>query len=45
MNPAQPNRFTWHASTGWTKPYPRDDRVLSPDEVPGRDTPPQEIGD
>ncbi|WP_411088608.1 hypothetical protein [Streptomyces sp. 061-3] len=45
MNPAQLNRITWYASTGWTKPYPGDDRVPSPDEVPGRDKPPQAIGD
>ncbi|MFG2558885.1 hypothetical protein [Streptomyces sp. NPDC048496] len=34
-----------YASTGWTKPYPGDDWILAPNEVPGRDTPPQEIGD
>ncbi|WP_406384700.1 hypothetical protein [Streptomyces sp. NBC_01618] len=35
----------WDASTGWTKPYPGDSRVLAPHEVPGRDNPPQELGD
>ncbi|MEE1809312.1 hypothetical protein [Streptomyces sp. BE133] len=45
VNPAQPNRITWYASTGWTKPYPGDSRVLAPNEVPGRDNPPQELGD
>ncbi|MFB6777984.1 hypothetical protein ACFCX0_11240 [Streptomyces sp. NPDC056352] len=44
VNPAQLNRITWCVSTGWTKPYPGDDRVPSPIEVPGRDNP-QEIGD
>ncbi|WP_405683627.1 bifunctional YncE family protein/alkaline phosphatase family protein [Streptomyces sp. NBC_00057] len=45
VNPAQLNRITWYASTGWTKPYPGDSRVLAPNEVPGRDNPPQELGD
>jgi YVTN family beta-propeller protein len=44
VNPAQMNRLTWYASTGWTRPYPGDTRILSPDEVPGRDLPPQELG-
>ncbi|WP_406498605.1 hypothetical protein OG936_28790 [Streptomyces sp. NBC_00846] len=35
----------WDASTGWTKPYPGDSRVLAPNEVPGRDNPPQELAD
>ncbi len=44
VNPAQMNRLTWYASTGWSRPYPGDARILSPDEVPGRDLPPQELG-
>ncbi|MGC5004106.1 hypothetical protein [Streptomyces sp. DT203] len=32
-------------STGWAKPHPGDDRVPSPDEVPGRDNPPRAVGD
>jgi YVTN family beta-propeller protein len=44
VNTAQMNRLTWYASTGWTKPYPGDDRILSPDEVPGRDIPAPDLG-
>ncbi|CCB73777.1 MULTISPECIES: bifunctional YncE family protein/alkaline phosphatase family protein [Streptomycetaceae] len=45
VNPAQLNRVDWYAATGWARPYPGDRRILGPDEVPGRDTPPQELGD
>jgi hypothetical protein len=44
VNPAQLNRLTWYASTGWLRPYPGDSTVLGPDQVPGRDLPPQDIG-
>ena len=44
VNPAQMNRLTWYTSTGWVRPYPGDSRILGPDEVPGRDLPPQELG-
>ncbi|GAA1884654.1 bifunctional YncE family protein/alkaline phosphatase family protein [Streptantibioticus ferralitis] len=44
VNPAQLNRIDWYAATGWTRPYPGDQRILAPNEVPGRDTPPQELG-
>ncbi|MFC0042271.1 bifunctional YncE family protein/alkaline phosphatase family protein [Actinomadura rayongensis] len=27
------NRLTWYASTGWTKPYPGDAKVMTPQEV------------
>jgi energy-coupling factor transporter ATP-binding protein EcfA2 len=42
-NPAQLNRIDWYASTGWTRPYPGDSRILGPNEVPGKDDPPQEL--
>jgi YVTN family beta-propeller protein len=35
-NTPQKNRVEWYASTGWTKPYPGDSRILAPNEVPGR---------
>jgi YVTN family beta-propeller protein len=35
-NTPQKNRLEWYASTGWTKPYPGDSRILAPNEVPGR---------
>jgi hypothetical protein len=44
-NPAQLNRFDWYSATGWTRPYPGDDRILTPSEVPGRFAPPGELGD
>jgi len=27
------NRMTWYATTGWTKPYPGDSKVMTPAEV------------
>ena len=32
-DPALLNRDVWYASTGWTRPYPGDEKVLTPDEV------------
>jgi len=29
------NRFTWYQTHAWKVPYPGDDRVLAPSEVPG----------
>ncbi|MFJ6013235.1 alkaline phosphatase family protein [Streptomyces sp. NPDC092952] len=34
-NPAQMNHFTWYQSHEWKKPYPGEDRILTPKEVPG----------
>jgi YVTN family beta-propeller protein len=34
-NPEQMNRYTWYATTGWTKPYPGDSRIYAPSQVPG----------
>ncbi|MFE7469269.1 alkaline phosphatase family protein [Streptomyces sp. NPDC057499] len=34
-NPAQMNHFTWYQSHEWKKPYPGEDRILAPKEVPG----------
>lgn len=44
-NPAQMNRLTWYASTGWVRPYPGDTKVLGPNEVPGRNLPAAFLGD
>jgi YVTN family beta-propeller protein len=44
-NPAQLNRYDWYSSTGWTKPYPGDQRILAPDQVPGRNLPSDLTGD
>ncbi|MGP4017350.1 alkaline phosphatase family protein [Saccharopolyspora sp. 5N708] len=34
-NPAQMNHFTWYQTHGWTQPYPGEDEVFAPDQVPG----------
>ncbi|MEC3976203.1 alkaline phosphatase family protein [Amycolatopsis sp. H20-H5] len=34
-NPAQMNHFTWYEAHGWTQPYPGEDQVHTPDQVPG----------
>ncbi|MCW2904347.1 MAG: phosphoesterase, partial [Streptosporangiaceae bacterium] len=34
-NPEQMNHFTWYETHGWTKPYPGETKVYSPDKVPG----------
>ncbi|TVT56319.1 phosphoesterase [Amycolatopsis rhizosphaerae] len=34
-NPAQMNHFTWYEAHGWTQPYPGEDRIFAPDQVPG----------
>jgi YVTN family beta-propeller protein len=39
VNPAQMNRYDWYSSTGWTKSYPGDAKILAPDQVPGRNLP------
>ena len=34
-NPEQMNRYTYYVSTGWTKAYPGDSKILAPNDVPG----------
>ncbi|GAB3800372.1 alkaline phosphatase family protein [Micromonospora zhanjiangensis] len=34
-NPAQLNHLTWYQTSGWTKPYPGEDRIFAPENVPG----------
>ncbi|WP_406636846.1 bifunctional YncE family protein/alkaline phosphatase family protein [Amycolatopsis sp. WGS_07] len=34
-NPAQMDHFTWYQVHGWTQPYPGEDRIFAPDQVPG----------
>ncbi|NUR17677.1 MAG: hypothetical protein HOQ13_15420 [Dermatophilaceae bacterium] len=38
-NPEQMNRFTWYQAHGWKTPYPGDDKVLAPSQVPGANLP------
>ncbi|MGV9245342.1 alkaline phosphatase family protein [Streptomyces sp. NPDC003710] len=34
-NPAQMNHFTWYQTHGWKKPYPGENKIFSPEDVPG----------
>lgn len=34
-HPEQMNRWTWYQAHQWRTPYPGDDRIYAPDEVPG----------
>ncbi|MFF4795841.1 bifunctional YncE family protein/alkaline phosphatase family protein [Streptomyces sp. NPDC001276] len=34
-NPAQMNHFTWYETHGWKKPYPGEDKIFAPEDVPG----------
>jgi YVTN family beta-propeller protein len=45
VNQAQLGRYNWYTATGWTKPFPGDDAIYAPDEVPGRNIPGNLSGD
>jgi hypothetical protein len=34
-NPAQMNHFDWYEAHDWTKPYPGEDKIYAPNDVPG----------
>jgi YVTN family beta-propeller protein len=34
-NPAQMNHLTWYQTHGWTQPYPGENKIYAPDQVPG----------
>ncbi|WP_235022847.1 alkaline phosphatase family protein [Amycolatopsis alkalitolerans] len=34
-NPEQMNHLTWYQTHGWTQPYPGEDKIYAPDQVPG----------
>lgn len=34
-NPVQMDHFTWYQTHGWTQPYPGEDKIFPPDQVPG----------
>jgi YVTN family beta-propeller protein len=34
-NPEQMDHFTWYETHGWTQPYPGENKIYSPDQVPG----------
>lgn len=44
-NPAQMNRYDWYTSTNWSKPYPGDQQILAPTQVPGRNLPSGFLGE
>jgi YVTN family beta-propeller protein len=45
INPAQLNRLDFYTATGWTKPYPGDSTILTPNQVPGRNLPSGYLGE
>lgn len=34
-NPAQMNHFDWYEAHDWSKPYPGEDKIYAPENVPG----------
>ncbi|GAA4258209.1 alkaline phosphatase family protein [Dactylosporangium darangshiense] len=34
-NPAQLNHFDWYEAHDWSKPYPGEDKIYAPEDVPG----------
>jgi YVTN family beta-propeller protein len=44
-NPEQMNRWTWYQTHGWSKPYPGDKKIYSPDKVPGAYIPSSDTDD
>jgi YVTN family beta-propeller protein len=34
-NPSQMNHYTWYQTHNWTTPYPGEDKILAPKDVPG----------
>ncbi|MDX3077029.1 bifunctional YncE family protein/alkaline phosphatase family protein [Streptomyces sp. MI02-7b] len=44
-NPAQMNHFTWYQTHAWTKPYPGEDKIFAPGDVPGAYIPSAETDD
>jgi hypothetical protein len=34
-NPAQMNHFDWYQAHEWSKPYPGEDQLYAPEDVPG----------
>jgi len=43
-NPAQLNRLDWYTVTNWAKPYPGDEKIFAPADVPGAYGPSGELG-
>ncbi|MDQ1645348.1 MAG: hypothetical protein QOJ50_1532 [Cryptosporangiaceae bacterium] len=44
-NPAQMNHLTWYQTHGWLQPYPGEEKIVTPDQVPGAYLPPAGTGD
>ncbi len=34
-NPVQMDHFTWYQTHGWTQPYPGENKIYAPADVPG----------
>jgi hypothetical protein len=34
-NPEQMNHFTWYQTHNWTEPYPGENKIYAPNDVPG----------
>jgi hypothetical protein len=45
VNPEQLNRYDWYTAHGWAKPYPGDNKILTPGQVPGRNLPAGYLGE
>jgi DNA-binding beta-propeller fold protein YncE len=43
-NPAQMNHLSWYEAHDWTKPYPGEDKIFAPADVPGAIIPSAENG-
>jgi YVTN family beta-propeller protein len=43
-NPLQMDHLTWYQTHGWTQPYPGEDKIYSPNQVPGAYIPSSEGG-
>ncbi|UWE10912.1 bifunctional YncE family protein/alkaline phosphatase family protein [Actinacidiphila bryophytorum] len=44
-NPAQMNHMTWYETHDWAKPYPGENRIFAPNDVPGAYIPSAEADD
>jgi hypothetical protein len=44
-NLEQMNRFSWYEAHDWKTPYPGEDKIFTPEDVPGAYLPPSETDD
>jgi hypothetical protein len=43
-NPEQMNRYVWYQTSDWKKPYPGDNKIYAPNQVPGATLPSSDDG-